>query len=237
MSDEPTQPPCNDPQPTETQIAEEPETTKSPGEDRRVSSRRGRALGLKDWLGFILSTIAIIVSGLSLYLGSLRVEDNTFARLVDFEETSAKSDDKNADNSFLVAHIVFANAGNRPAVVFRVEYQLQGSAIAVASEVESDAGVFPLLLQPRDLRVVDLRIPVKSIIGNRKIGTPIDASAAEPRWSVDCAFHFLSVDSRGQLHDVTSVALLNIVVSNTGLSEFGPVKGRGLGEVSVSLFK
>ena len=211
---------------------------KKPVENRRVSSRRSRAR-LKDWLGFILSTIAIMVSGLSLYLGSLRVEDNTFARLVDFDEGSAQSDNKNAEDDFLIAHVVFANAGNRPAVVFRVEYELQGSASGSGrgGQVHSDAGVFPLLLQPRDLRVVDLRIPVKSIVGDRQIGTRIDASTAEPRWSVDCAFRFLSVDSRGQLHDVTSVALLNFVVSNTGLSEYGPVKGRGLGEVSVSLFK
>lgn len=181
---------------------------------------------LKDWISIFalgISIIALSLSIISFYYSTLRVDDNALARIADIATAS--------NEEFIVAQVAFVNTGNRPAIVMRAEYQLNNSLDKEklpigGGDVRTNAGVFPLLLAPRDVRLVSLRIPIKQIIEIYASGAKVEhppPELKEPLKGFFAGFMFVSLDSLGKVHAASTGMQIELHVIRSGLEMLGPV--------------
>lgn len=137
------------------------------------------ALGVKEWIGFAFSAMALSVSAVTYYTNNILVKDKAYARIADLSVGAG---------GFVVVQVAFFNAGNRPALVLGSEYQLSDRPSlddgGFGGDVEVDSETFPMVLAPRDLKLADLRIPLQAIIANYSSGavvSPEDDLSGEAR--------------------------------------------------------
>ena len=186
-------------------------------------------LAIKDLLSLTFSAIALIVAGLTYYTSNIRIVDDAMARIVDFDTTQ--------DGAWIVAHIVYINAGNRPAIVINTGYMLRGSkddplrTIEFGGNATTAQHTLPLVLPPHEVRVVDLRIPISDLVNNYEHGTPVPTERSPSHRSTDREFiirlTFDTLDSKGAEHNAWSEDQGPTGVSNSGWV-FGPAPNRAL---------
>jgi hypothetical protein len=151
----------------------------------------------KEALGLFFSLAALLISAASFYFSNLRVDDNTLVRVTDLET----AEDETGEIQSIVLVASFINAGNRPSIVTRAGYAVgSGDKTSLFGQFADDA--FPLVLPPRDLRLLRLAIPVFKFGGRSK--------GAEPGENVDEGDGFIAnrtgflwidaIDSRGGIH-------------------------------------
>jgi hypothetical protein len=178
---------------------------------------------LKDWTGISFSALALCISVLSFYFSNVRVEDNAIVRISDLTVKAGDKDDpdKQYINGFVTAQASFVNAGNRPAIVLSAVYQLSDRPNldngGFGSDVVTDDKTFPLVLPPRDIRLVELRIPIRQVVTNFGSGLALSGEDADNRTGRQrffAGFRISSLDSQGLLHDSWTGMQLRIDVSN-----------------------
>ena len=106
------------------------------------------------------------------------------------------------------------------------------------STASVDKGLFPLLLKPRDIRIVEIRMLRSFLSDNIEIGTTIEDSqenGAEPIRRLYTGFEFTTVDSRGVAHVSWTGPQLLIEMSGSKLKAWGPAGGVGSFSI-ISLF-
>jgi len=179
----------------------------------------------KDWLSVLFSVCALSVSLLTFYFSNLRVEDNAMIRISDIGIRAGDKDDPNKKyiNGCVTTQASFVNAGNRPAIVLSAIYQMSDQMDlnngGFGSDVVTPQGTFPLVLPPRDIRLVELCIPVGNVLSNFKSGRELSISEAGNRLGVRrffAGFRIYSLDSLGMQHDSWTGMQLGIDVSENG---------------------
>jgi hypothetical protein len=187
---------------------------------------------IKDWTGILFSTFALCISVLSFYFSNIRVEDNAIVRISDVLVNAGDKDDpgKQYINGFVTAQASFVNAGNRPAIILSASYQLSDrpnlSNGGFGSDVVTDPKTFPLVLPPRDMRLVELRIPVMEVLNNFESGLELrgeDADNRPGRRRFFAGFRVNSLDSQGVLHDSWTGMQLRVDVSKHGWEGLGRI--------------
>ena len=146
-----------------------------------MSKSRKTHFAVKDWIAVSISLVALVLSIVTFYFTNFRIDDNLQARVADTSLDSEKSDD-GADNRLMIARVAFVNAGNRPAVLLSVHYLFADKPDsengAQGAECQSPKDSLPILIPPRDMRILDLRIPIGGLIDNIDSGDPLPS----PRW-------------------------------------------------------
>lgn len=190
---------------------------------------RAPALSVKEWIGFGFSTLALLLSAAGFYFGNLRVDDHALARVAELDLTLG--DSLHADGD-VVARIAFANPGNRTAVVMAAEYQLSATPTLAQGGMGATFRMeaLPLVLAPRDTRVVDFRIPAQDFMDYHGNAAPVaegerrgrlaradSAPAPGERRRVHVVMRFASLDSEGEVHDVWSGSLFTVDVTPEGI--------------------
>lgn len=193
--------------------------------------KRGTGLVLKDWLGFLFSAVAIAISAASYYANNFRVENNTLARITDVTIDAVAPDDPMNEyrNGNIVLKVAFFNAGNRPAIITGATYQLSDLPNlengGFGNEVLVDPGTFPILVAARDLRLVNLKIPVRSVVDSFDHGARVPQSTSSPQQELRRFFaglRYEAIDSAGMMHLAWSGMEISIDVSKMGWRRLGP---------------
>jgi hypothetical protein len=181
---------------------------------------------VKGWLSIITSFVALLVSFVSLYYSEIRVADDLRIAVSTFEPEISEPAD------FLLARVVLSNFGNRPAVVFGASVDISterptvesfglGRSISYSKEslqTEIAKGTFPLHVPPRDVRLLEIRIPIREITGLEKLPAklPPDGLPTEPLRETYCMLNVQWIDSHGSKHAVESPPFGKVVVAGAG---------------------
>ena len=209
---------------------EEQEAGTDPPENPELSEAKG--LTRKDWVTLTFSASALAVSAASFYFSALRVDESVQARIADTEIAPGTPNDniQHYKHGFVVAHYAFVNTGNRPSVVLVGDYMLSRSPTELDRgfgwHAETLKGIFPLLLPPHDIRVVDLRVPINWMIENYDNGAESqnpNSTPANPEHVFYCGFTFKTLDSRGVVHNSEWKAQFHIDVTKSGWAGMGPM--------------
>jgi hypothetical protein len=129
----------------------------------------------KDWVTLTFSASALLVSALSFYFTNVLVHDSAIARLVDVTSISGDESvykDRAYKNGSVIAKFVFANTGNRPAVLLSAEYKVGNRGDLKEGSTGHFADV-NLVLPPREVRVGEIHIPIKDLIDNMSNGMDV----------------------------------------------------------------
>jgi hypothetical protein len=180
---------------------------------------------LKDLLSVLLSASALIVSLAGFYFGNLKVDDNLQMRVVDVspEPTLGEKSDYPGRGPYLVAHTALVNAGNRPALVMAVSYNVgpPGEHWDFSNQVATDGKLLPFVIQPHDIRMVDFGIPEDSLVGNLSSGSPVkDPNDPGPVAEFNCSFGVVSLDSGGVSHQIMTLPHITARATQTRLLGF-----------------
>lgn len=168
-------------------------------------------LAIKDWIGFAFSVLAFSISALTFYVTNLRVEENAIARIADVSLDDSE-DSADSRNGYIGVRVFFFNSGNRPAVVLEPQYGFSKTGIGDTRcqgencRVEVASKTFPLVLIPHDIRVIDLKIPVRLADAARLMsGDTNQNQEAVRRFYANLVFPAL--DSDGKEHSATSAQM------------------------------
>ena len=180
-----------------------PSLQKSPG--LAVKSTMTLALAVSA-LG--VSALSLTVSILGFYYTNLRVEDDLSARVAVLEFRPRESSEPPYRNIGALAFvkIVLVNSGNRPAVVFGVDYQYNGDGDPGSGhfngELPLSQSSFPLLIPPKEIRLIESEVPIieglNSLAWSRRLDTPVSKDDASTLGKSSLRFQFCSIDSRGR---------------------------------------
>lgn len=186
------------------------------------------SFAVKDYITLGFSMVALTLSVASFYFTNFRF-DRLQARVA--EITSEFTSDQ---GTFVVVRLAFINSGNRPTIVLGVDYALSDHP-STAKEpfdvgpCETDQQTFPLLVQPHDIRLVDLKIPASFLIADFDSGAPVQpamSSESGQEAQFFYALDFKSLDSEGAYHDVQSDFFGRVNVSKKRLVGGGSVSGK-----------
>lgn len=191
-------------------------------------------LAIKDVVTLSISMLALAVSAASFYVTNFRVEEKALVRIADTTiEPGTEDDQKNGyRNGFVIMQLAFVNGGNRPVVILGADYQLSErpdlSAGGFGGQVETAEPAFPLLMPPRDVRVLNVRIPLKVVIGSFDNGAAIAerSGTGEPLRRFFGGLHFHTLDTQERVHDTWTGMQIQIDVTRTAWHGLAPVDRR-----------
>lgn len=166
----------------------------------------------KDELTLLISVIALVVSGISIYL-QFREVDSIALRLVDID--TAIENEGNA-----IVKVVLTNSGTLPYLISEIRMVVSKNASGAGASYPTDGGTLakesPFVLEKGKMRLITVSVPVSSLVGTHEKAIPAYLGA----W-------ITSVDINGELHHadlwlasvcVDSEILLNIVPANQKIS-------------------
>jgi hypothetical protein len=152
----------------------------------------------KDIITLFFSAAALVVSLSTLYVTQFRVARGLEARLAEF--------DGNAGGDTIVRFLV-TNTGNRAAVLVSAHYMLsQDEKYEIVPwggpsyDFNEQAGLqkaVPIVLQPHEVRLIEVGIANSSIIDAFS-----DRPAHDKVHNIYAAFRFLSLDNDGNPYDI-----------------------------------
>lgn len=125
--------------------------------------KKNQSLNFKDVITITLSVAAFVLSLLNFYFTNYRIHDSVSARAIDI-------DTKYYDNYInLNIKVLFTNSGNRQSMLKVPSFQVadtlkprKGTWSNLVRVVNENA--FPIILQPHEMKIVDLEIPLSEII-------------------------------------------------------------------------
>lgn len=188
-------------------------------------------LSPKDWLSIGFSAAALLISSTSFYFTNLRVDDALTARLLSVTMTS--------DHTALL-RVAFANSGNRPAIVEEARSSFETNAPRGSLGDSIGGGILetippatlPLLIAPRDLRLVQLIVEVSDLSKFFILmGLPVTSDFGVGLGSVSfnqfpADLRFLALDSTGAEHEAHSEKAFYVDVTSDGLMTAGMYAAR-----------
>lgn len=187
-------------------------------------------LSVKDLIGLTFSAIALTISASSYYVGNLRINNNMLARITNAGVTAVQPNDHENGyaNGQIFLTVAFINAGNRPAIVTGATYQLSDIPNldngGFGDKVLVDPGTFPILIAPKDLRLVNLKIPIQFVLHSYDSGAKLPPSNEVEDSDLRQFFggiRYDAVDSDGILHSTWSGMQFSMVVTKTRWSRLG----------------
>lgn len=187
---------------------------------------------VKDFIALGFSMVALTVSVASFYFTNFRIDNKLQARVAEITLDTSSEPSTNPE-VYVVVRVAFTNAGNRPAIVLSAMYQFSDRPNmdhwALGGWCITAKETFPLLIQPHDIRLVDLKIPARDMIANFDSGVPVTtpiSSDSDQESQFFYALQFKSLDSEGAYYDVLSDFFATVNVSKKRLVGGGAVKGK-----------
>lgn len=156
-----------------------------------MTGTKQTGFSIKDKFTIILSLAALAISATSFYFSNVRVEDNLQARVTNTDIIRSISDTTKCDTA--VVGVAFVNGGNRQAIILSPLYQTADTTANF-----SNSKSFPIILQPHEMKIVELKLSAQSLTlkpGKTSLENP---SQHEYHLSIE----FFSLDSEAKNHDV-----------------------------------
>lgn len=166
----------------------------------------------KDELTLIISIVALVVSGVSIYL-QFREIDSVALRLVDIDTAI-----ENKGNA--IFKVVLTNSGTLPYLISEIRMVVSENASGAGASYPTDGATLaketPFVLEKGKMRLITVSVPVSSLVGTPEKAIPAYLGA----WVT-------SVDINGELHHadlwlasvcVDSEILLNTIPTNQKIS-------------------
>ncbi|MGR8964211.1 hypothetical protein [Rhizobium leguminosarum] len=131
---------------------------------------------MKDVLGVGFSTTALILSIVGFYISNVKVQDSVIAKIVDLRVDAVTMDDhvNGYKNGVIVAQMSFIDNGNRSAIIMPPWYQISGTADRSGGSFgdvgETNKDKFPVVIQPGEIKLIELHIPVTAFLSNLQEG-------------------------------------------------------------------
>lgn len=189
-------------------------------ESRQRSSRWGEGAAIA------ISLLALLVSVASFYFSSLRIVDSLSATIsavlheVPGQHSNSgilESSREAVTSGYYVARVLLSNTGNRPAVVLGVRNGLLGERQFEMTFVEEPvvlANTFPIIVPPHDVRLLDVRLPLQSVIAVRAQGEPTGDNYKTFQWYLE----FETLDSNGHRFSRRSGSIGEFTINSSGSS-------------------
>lgn len=190
-----------------------------------------------------ISLLALLVSAASFYLSSLRVVDSLSATIsavlheVPRQDSSSgilESSREAVTSGYYVARVLFSNTGNRPAVILGVRNRLLGERQFETTFVDEPvvpANTFPIIVPAHDVRLLDVRLPLQSVIAHRARGEAEEDDSKTFQWCLE----FETLDSNGRRFSRRSGSIGEFTINGSG-SSIMRKRGASVNE-SVDLFR
>jgi hypothetical protein len=191
-----------------------------------------RAMSAKDLFGILFSASALVISAASYYVSNVRVDNDASARVTDMRVEAVNAEDSlnGYKSGNIVVKVTFVNAGNRPAIVTKATFQLSDrpdlSNGGFGDEAITADGTFPILIAPKDLRLVNLKIPLKFAIASFDSGAKLPGKADSDLRRLFAGFRYDAIDSSGALHSSWSGMEIAIDVSKDRWKGLGKANQR-----------
>lgn len=178
-------------------------------EDDTQSKSPKERMSRRDQLGLMFSLLALCLSFASFYYSNWKIDDETLMRVA---QVSAEEDDTSGIVEEIVIVATMLNIGNRPSIIT--------SAASGVSLTPSDRPVlhaipdspFPLLLAPREVKIVRVRIPVSQFTGRSKGQESETVEEGVTKVTRFGSLQIEAVDSLGQLHRTNTPALMAVKI-------------------------
>ncbi|HEX8127237.1 MAG TPA: hypothetical protein VF548_16800 [Allosphingosinicella sp.] len=190
-----------------------------------------RIFTAKDVVALLFSAFALMLSGATFYLTNVRVSDAVTARVVDVDRTSPPS--PSPRDAGLVVQVAFVNSGNRDAIITLPDYNFTGSrgldTGSVGGPAAAAKGVFPFVLSPKQIRLVEVPVPVAIAQDNLEQGSPLPEGSSRATRRFFLSFVFSAIDSSGNQHNRSSSPQFQLDFSPSGLEGLRPIREEGTG--------
>ncbi len=183
----------------------------------KATENKSKTFTSKDYVTIGISIFALVTSLTAFYFSNLRVEDNLQARIVDVDELRNIKDSLSEDTAII--QVAFINAGNRQAIVLRPTFQLADTTNAYNGAwggKVNEANPFPLILQPREMKLVGIKICVSEI--NLNPGKVTDSSQGGKTYQSFCQLQFFGLDSKGDNHQMNSDFAVQIITGENSIN-------------------
>ena len=203
-----------------------------------MTGQKQRSFTPKDIVALAFSALALTLSGVTFYMTNMRVSDAVSARVVNIRQASRPSPGgrPGEKQDILVVEAVFANSGNRDAIVTLPDFNFSGSRGledgAVGGPVAAAEGVFPFILSPKQIRLVDLPVPTAIAQMNLDQGSPLPAGSGDAARRFFLSFVFSAIDSSGNPHPRASGPQLEVDLSATRIHGWRPIRDEVRGRES-----
>jgi hypothetical protein len=192
------------------------QATTEPSTPPNASGKKAN-LGIKDWVTILFSAVALLISALT-FFNNYRVKDEMQARVADLVPASGGRD-------AVVFRVAFSNSGNRPAIILDVDCiindQPNMKGTAFSSGCKAPDKIFPLIIQPHDVRLVDVEVQGKALEESFNHGKRISLSGRGEVARFFCALQYSAIDSGGVYHQVLGQYIASFDVTSTRFAGFG----------------
>ncbi len=182
----------------------------------------------KDYLNILISTFALLVSIVGVYYSNIKEENRLSGKIIDFKLVG-HFDDYKLDS--VSVQIAFINSGNREALVQRPLLELEDSINSkhpYKNYFEAiSSPTFPFVIEPKQIKIVQLKIPLENIFELYLRKQRSLANALKPHLKTKCEsyckFWFFGLDSNGLDHNNWSDYQIKFSITNYKLTEVARV--------------
>jgi hypothetical protein len=184
----------------ETQMDQKSSSPESPSDDKGDIKIK---FPWKDFFTTSTAVIAVLFSGFTFYLVNIHVKDDLEARIIG--RTLKGYDGKKNDGLFEVA---FFNNGNRPEIIIGIKSLIaKDSSSRIFSICDATDTIFPILLQPHDIRLIKYIVTSNCLLPLFDNGFVEIKHLGENNNDTTSTFYlrmeFNSVDSKGKPHKIS----------------------------------
>jgi hypothetical protein len=189
----------------------------------------------KDYLTITISVVALVISATSFYFNNIRVEDHLQARIID--ASIIRTGNETATRDTVVVYLAYVNSGNRQATILKPWYHLadtnndiNGAVGAPFENIES----FYMVLQPRETKIVEAKIPFESITEQRAI----ENDNGSKDYVSFLKIQYFGLTSKGETLNEYSDYQVQIFLDSNGISAVIPVNRKNYNSYQlVTIFK
>ncbi len=174
-------------------------------------------------IAVIVSLLALVVSAAGFYFSYLKVEDDLQMRVIDIDPRPPDSNLAKYpyySQGILFARTAFVNAGNRPALVVRVDWRAgpTGEHWRFGNDAYTSGKQLPFVIEPHEIRLIDLGIPAGDVVRDFQFGAPVtDTDDPGPVFELSCSLNVTSLDSHGVSHEKETAPVIMVRVTKTRL--------------------
>jgi hypothetical protein len=199
-----------------------------------TAEKKKKGLTTNEVITIVISSFALFIAVLSFYYGTFNVDDNLRVRVIDQNVRilvdSPRHEDKvgNVDSHCgYEIRLVFTNAGNRQAMIFKPEFHISKDSLLNGSNCPytSNIDLFPFILDSHCMKMMSFYIEPKELAGNFKRGAlyEYDSSFRAELSGFYFKILFHSIDSKGIGYIAQSSAFSFVLVDNKkGLRDMAP---------------
>lgn len=179
----------------------------------------------KDYFTLGFSFFALIVSFAGFYYNNLKVDDNLQVEFLN-ENFGPLSLIKKTNGDL---QLILLNAGNRPGVVLnvRLDFSATDTDTSNFNFGLQHLELFPMILQPHEIRLIDFKIPYPLLIYDTRLGNYFinDSTGHNEAFALGIQkrhanffmrFFIESMDSKARCYQITTPRIFSCELDNSG---------------------